>query len=143
MASEIRHAIPYGALLKSKGYAKPRETKAKARDRRPGMSAAHLECVRALPCCACGRNPRSEAHHLLQTGERGAGLRSTDRQTVPLCTACHMDLHAGGSRNEHRFFERAGIDAMALAAALWAVTGNSPSMRRVLEAHEPRPYNRT
>lgn len=63
------------------------------------------------------------------------GLRATDRHTVPLCAADHAALHAGGSRNERRFFLSRGVDALALADALWRATGDLGRMRAILEAH--------
>lgn len=135
MASEIRNERVYANFKQPKGYAKPRETKIKAAARRPGMSDAHLDCIRSLPCCVCGSRPRSEAHHLLSAGGRGMGLRATDRHTVPLCVADHQTLHAGGSRNERRFFLSRGVDALALADALWRATGDLGRMRAILEAH--------
>ena len=135
MATEIRKQVAYGSLLKpTRGT--PREKRTKARDQRPGMSDAHLDLIRSLPCCACGAQPRSEAHHLLQTGTRGMGLRSPDKYTVPLCTACHTDLHGNGSRREASWFAQHGIHApVVLALGLWDCRGNPERMPKVVEAH--------
>jgi len=135
MATEIRKEVPYGSLLKPARGA-PREKRTKARDKRPGMSSDHLDLIRSLPCCACGAQPRSDAHHLLQTNERGLGLRSTDKHTVPLCPTCHTDLHSYGSREERKWFARAGIlNPIALALGLWDCGRNRNQMLRVMEAH--------
>jgi hypothetical protein len=42
-----------------------------------------------MPCVVCGSRP-SEAHH--RTGG-GTGTKTSDRQTMPLCTAHHRQLH--------------------------------------------------
>lgn len=94
------------------------------RSSRPGMSASHLKRVRRLPCCVCCRSHPSEAHHLKQTGagERGMGLKSTDRFAIPICTLHHNQVEAIGSKNEIAWFEERGVDALALANDLWAKT---------------------
>lgn len=67
--------------------------------------AAYLDAVRALPCCACGRSAPSEAHHARDLPDHadrhlyeripGAGLRSSDRDAIPLCgpDGCHRMFH--------------------------------------------------
>lgn len=136
MPGEIKQERIYGNFKTPRGYARPREVKDRARDRRPGMSAAHLDCIRSLPCCACGALPRSDPHHLKSgTGERGMGLRSTDRFTVPLCRAHHEAVERIGSRNERRWFGGFGVDAPALADALWRASGNLDQMQKIVEAH--------
>lgn len=57
----------------------------------PARSAAHLERVRALPCCVCGRPGPSHAHH---HGPRGVGQKTSDYRTVPLCAMHHDEWHA-------------------------------------------------
>jgi len=110
--------------------------KERAADKRPGMSEKHLECIRQMPCCVTLRVPAGECHHLKGTGERGMGLRSTDRWAVPLSHDKHMELERIGSRNEVRWFQEHGIeDPHELAAALWANTGDLPRMIAVLMAH--------
>ncbi len=91
------------------------------RDARPGMSPTHLKRVRRLPCCVCRRPGPSEAHHLKQTGagERGMGLKSTDRWAVPMCNADHFLIENAGSKNEVEWFHERGVDVLGLANGLW------------------------
>lgn len=114
-----------------------------AADKRPGMSAKHLEAIRKLPCLITGRMPAGEAHHLKGTGERGIGLRSTDKWAVPLCHAVHMELEGVGSRNELAWFQgQGGIagrvsieDPHALADALWHASPDIARMTRIVIEH--------
>lgn len=109
--------------------------KPRAADKRPGMSEAHLALIRKMPCAVSLKLP-AEAHHLKGTGERGMGLRSTDRWAVPLSHDLHMDLERAGSRNEVRWFQERGIeDPHELAVALWNNTGDLGRMIKVLMAH--------
>lgn len=55
----------------------------------------YLDWLRTLPCAACGRQP-AEAHHLKGDPEMarcGVSLRASDFLAMPLCRACHSDLH--------------------------------------------------
>lgn len=102
---------------------------------REGMSAAHLDNIRLLPCCCCGGVTCITAHHLLRSGEHGTGRKSSDRWALPLCcfgsnNNCHQALHDDG--NEDRFLSSRGIDGRALATALWAERGNLESMLRIV-----------
>jgi hypothetical protein len=116
----------------------PKVKKKSAADKRDGQSERHLELIRQLPCCCCGQ-AGGEAHHLkLGTGERGMGLRSTDKWTVPMCNWEHGEVERAGSKNEWKWFERRGIACLDLAAGLWAVTGNLEAMALVMQAHRQR-----
>ncbi len=44
----------------------------------------HMLRVKALPCCLCGKEGETEAHHV-----REQGSRIGDFMTIPLCVACH------------------------------------------------------
>jgi len=59
-------------------------------------SQAYLSFVRALPCSACSTCsvPR-DAHHVigLGWGLSGMGLTAPDSFVMPLCRACHQDIH--------------------------------------------------
>lgn len=103
--------------------------------KRPGMSPEHLALIRQLPCCVTGKRPGGEAHHLKGTGERGMGLRSTDRWAVPMAHDPHMEVEAAGSRNERAWFLARGIHPTELALDLWLATGDLVRMERVLKAH--------
>lgn len=115
---------------------------AKKRAARPGNSEEHLVALRKCPCVVTLRVPAGEAHHLKMTGERGAGMRSSDKWAVPLSHVPHMELEREGSRNERRWFEKHGIDApLDLAAALWSASPDVAAMTRIILAHrkgEPR-----
>lgn len=105
--------------------------------KRPGMSADHLTSIREMPCCACKNGPGGEAHHLkADTGERGMGLRSTDRWTVPLCRNHHDEVERAGTRNERSWFAKVNIEPALLAHDLWINTGDFARMVRVLLAHK-------
>lgn len=132
---EIRKARVYG------NFKQPRrerlKKKTRAADKRPGMSAKHLSYVRQMPCAVCLRMPAGTCHHLKsETGERGMGLRSTDKWAVPLCFADHESVERVGSRNELRWFRDNGIeDPHGLALALWGSSGDLPKMVKILMAH--------
>lgn len=131
MASEIRKEPVYGNF-RIRGPKKKKERKA---DSRHGMSEDHLALIRKLPCCITGRVPAGEAHHLKATGERGMGLRSTDRWAVPMAHDSHMEVERAGSRNELGWFKARGIDAIDLATSLWLATGDLPKMTKIVIAH--------
>lgn len=116
---------------------KAKRIKPSAAEKRDGMSDAHLAAIRKCPCVACLRVPAGEAHHLKHgTGERGAGMRSTDRWATPLCRTHHEDVERAGSRNEPAVFARWGVeDAMQLASDLWRASPSVPSMTRIVIAH--------
>lgn len=97
---------------------------------REGMSSAHLKLIRALPCIVTGTVGGVDAHHLLKSGEHGMGRKSSDRWAVPLRADQHRALHDFG--NEDEWFAERGIDARALAKALWASTGDIAAMWRIV-----------
>lgn len=107
-----------------------------AAEKRPGMSAKHLEAIRKLPCCVSGRMPGGTVHHLKGTGERGAGQKSTDKWGVPLCWFKHEELERQGSRNEVAWFQKHGIeDPHALADALWHASPDVARMTKIVIEH--------
>lgn len=111
------------------------------REERPGMSPEHLALIRKLPCCITLRMPGGEAHHIKDTPdkERGMGLRSTDRWTVPMSHEAHVyGVELAGTRNELKWFKDRGIDALELAKALWGATGNLTKMTAIVIEHHQR-----
>lgn len=76
----------------------------------------YLHAVRCCDCCACGRYQPSEAHHCkdvppydeqgLYTRLPGMGMRSGDRDAIPLCARCHRMYHL----NKPKFHEKYGPD---------------------------------
>ena len=107
----------------------------KAASKRPGMDRAHLAMIRTLPSCISGRQP-CDPHHLRVKGERGVGLKATDKWAVPLTRDEHDEVHKVGSRKEEAWFAARGIsNCYELASALWAAGKSRDLMLRVLEAH--------
>jgi hypothetical protein len=113
------------------------------RPKREGMDRDHLKNVRELLCLICDPKPgaldgtwKVHAHHLRHTGRAGTGLKSPDKDAVPLCWAHHDarspydSIHKAG--DEDAYFRRHGIDGRAVASALWAVRGDLEGMRRVI-----------
>lgn len=70
---------------------------------RTARDAKYLAWLRTLPCCACHRPPPSEASH---HGRRGIGLKASDHEALPLCSACHRAHHDQGSIPLIRHLER-------------------------------------
>ena len=105
--------------------------------KRPGKDPKHLANIRELPCCVCGAAPPSECHHVKQgTGERGMGLRSSDKWALPLCNEHHINgVERAGSRNEIAWFQARGIEPLTLARALWASKSCLEAMRNIIETH--------
>lgn len=126
----------FGNFKPPKGYAREKRTNSQTYKDRPGMSPAHLVCIRKLRCCVCGARPPVEAHHLKQgTNARGMGLRSPDKFAVPLCPYCHGEVERAGSKNEQKWFEGRGLDALLLADALYRSTGELDRLQKIVLAH--------
>jgi hypothetical protein len=85
----------------------------------------HLKFVAAQPCLVCGRTP-CDPHHIKFAEQRAMGRRVSDRFTVPICRLHHRELHRRG--NERAWWQRLGIDPLAIAAALWAKTHSVASL---------------
>lgn len=118
--------------------AKEKRNHKSAYERREGNSKVHKRAIIACPCCVCGKLAPSEPHHLKQgTGERGAGMRSTDKYLVPLCHEHHIHgVERVSSSQEAAFFKKHGIpEPLDLAAALHAASPNVVQMHRIIEAH--------
>ena len=79
----------------------------------------HLRFVASQPCLVCGRSP-SDSHHIKFAEQRAMGRKVSDRFTVPLCRLHHRELHRRG--NERAWWQIHGIDPLAVAARLWALT---------------------
>jgi len=122
--------------------------------KRQGMSTHHLTLVRQLPCAVCRTYTGTvQAHHLCIKGERGVGMRASDKWAIPLCAECHFQLHQNGSRIHNGWLRDRGVDGEGLSAALWEVsqkpqTGSLyarsdqygdkvDSMRSIVFSHEP------
>ncbi len=79
----------------------------------------HLRFVARRPCLACGRTP-CDPHHIKFAEQRAMGRKVSDRFTVPLCRLHHRELHRRG--NERAWWQSYGVDPLAVAARLWAMT---------------------
>lgn len=104
--------------------------------KRDRAARPHVELVKLLPCAVCGRPGPGDAHHLMRGVERGMGLTAAGRYTIPLCRAHHDEAQRHGDP-EAVLMKRHGVDARALAEALWAVSGDIGAMQRVaFRAHQ-------
>jgi len=63
----------------------------------------HLQKIKSLPCCVCGDNAPSEAHHVRQ---------ESAYYCVPLCVDCHRDIH--GMKRVWKVMKLDQLDALAL-----------------------------
>ena len=76
------------------------------KDRDDGRDPAHLDRVRALPCCICdawglAQTTPTEAHHCIHG--RHSQRRTPDRMAIPLCKRHHDELHAGKAQWRMRY----------------------------------------
>jgi hypothetical protein len=106
------------------------------RRKRPrATNAAHLKFIRGLPCLICGSRKDIQAAHIRSRsavyGKRGtgAGEKSSDHWTLPLCREHHASQHQG---NELEFWARYGIDPFAVALALFAASGDEDAGEIIL-----------
>lgn len=98
---------------------------------REGMSKEHLRWIKTLPCCVC-TNPANDSHHLkkgIDNMPKGMGRKHADRWAVPVCRHHHDQAEAG---DDEAYFRFVGIDARALANALWKVSGDTDAAHRLL-----------
>src|SRR5271163_1512909 len=85
----------------------------RVRDREHVRQVAHQSCL------VCGRKP-CDAHHLRFAQTRALGRKVSDEFTVPLCRGHHRELHRHG--DESRWWQKAAIDPITAARALWLET---------------------
>lgn len=57
---------------------------------KPARDMAHMGRVAQLPCVICSAQP-VQVHHCIHG--RYSQRRASDHETIPLCPACHDDLH--------------------------------------------------
>ena len=138
----MAYQVPRETMLANFKPTRTQKMRAKAahdpRANRDGDCEKHRAAVRTLPCSipSCNRVGGVDPHHLKQTGERGAALRSPDKYAVPLCREHHEEIERAGSKNELRWFEVRGIEVLGLAAALWGIRGNAGAMARIIIANK-------
>jgi hypothetical protein len=83
----------------------------------------HVRDVAKQPCLVCGRQ-LSDAHHLRFAQSRALGRKVSDEFTVPLCRGHHREVHRYG--DEAAWWQKAGVDPIAAARALWLETHPLP-----------------
>lgn len=103
------------------------------RFRTPGQSRKHLDWLETLPCIVTGIEPCGDAHHLLGNLDglpKGTGRKNRDKDAVPVIRQIHDEAHDSG--NDDAYFRAKGLDARAIAAALWRVSGDSAAGMRII-----------
>ena len=71
----------------------------------------YLRHVREWPCLSCDLYHHSIAHHVqFAEGHKAMALKVSDEWAVPLCTPCHVDLHASG--DERLWWDLRGTDPL-------------------------------
>ena len=83
----------------------------------------HIRHVIKQPCLICGRRP-SDPHHLRFAQLRALGRKVSDEFTVALCRVHHREVHHCG--DEAAWWQKAGIDPIVSARALWLRTHPLP-----------------
>lgn len=61
----------------------------------PERDSEYLNYVRSLPCICCGKQHRSDAHHLKDNRLGGISQKSPDWSAMPLCHECHLCIAHG------------------------------------------------
>jgi hypothetical protein len=89
----------------------------------------HIRHVIKQPCLICGRRP-SDPHHLRFAQLRALGRKVSDEFTVALCRVHHREVHHCG--DEAAWWQKAGIDPMVSARALWLRTHPLPPTRTMI-----------
>jgi hypothetical protein len=89
----------------------------------------HIRHVIKQPCLICGRRP-SDPHHLRFSQLRALGRKVSDEFTVALCRVHHREVHHCG--DEAAWWQKAGIDPMVSARALWLRTHPLPPTRTMI-----------
>ena len=118
------------------------EAFSRLRPKRPRQrSGDHLKFIRSLPCVICGSRGNVQAAHIrmasLVHGKRqiGAGEKSSDKWTTPLCSEHHIEQHAGG---EAEFWKRHALDPFFIAIALYAHSGDEDAAADVISLARTR-----
>lgn len=61
----------------------------------PERDSEYLDYVRSKPCICCGKQHRSDAHHLKDNRLGGISQKSPDWSAMPLCHNCHLAIAHG------------------------------------------------
>lgn len=71
---------------------------------KPERDEEYLEYVRTRPCMCCGKQHRSDAHHLKDNRLGGISQKSPDWTALPLCHECHLAIaHGTGWKDAMRW----------------------------------------
>jgi hypothetical protein len=89
----------------------------------------HIRHVIKQPCLICGRRP-SDPHHVRFAQLRALGRKVSDKFTVALCRVHHREVHHCG--DEAAWWQKAGIDPIVSARALWLRTHPLPPTRTMI-----------
>ncbi len=141
MASQVREGNTIGNFKPSRVKRKKEKNRDKRKDR-PGNCERHLAAIRRMPCAIPGCNVVGcDAHHLRQTGERGAAIKSPDKYSIPLCSLVHhidqaTGVHSVGTKRELSWLKERGIDGLELAAALWNASPDDVAMFKIVMANK-------
>ena len=66
----------------------------------PEHDEDYLNYTRGLPCIVCGKQHRSDAHHLKDNRLGGISQKSPDWTALPLCHTCHLNIAHGTGYKE-------------------------------------------
>lgn len=102
----------------------------------PKRDKKHRQFIASLPCISCGRPGPNQCAHVRLGWYRGGGRPGDDR-TVPLCAerlgtmGCHAEQHKAKKPDDYWYdsaelywWTTHDIDPLAIAARLWAVSGD-------------------
>lgn len=86
----------------------------------PERDAEYLEFIRSRPCICCGKQHRSDAHHIRDTRTAGMAIKSPDWYAVPLCHDCHLAIaHGTGWKDAVKWIPIDLIDFARLCYIRW------------------------
>lgn len=96
-------------LTRNMPVRKARSTKRRTAEPR---NNAHLDWIRAKPCCVPGCQEKAEAAHVRVQSGGGMGMKPPDRYAAPACHRHHLEQHQIG----HAAFDaKYSIDMRAIA----------------------------
>lgn len=95
---------------------------------------AHLAFIRKLPSIISGRTPCEACHvrygdALRRKKTSAKGMKPDDAWTVPMTADEHRSQHDG---SEAVWWRSQGIDPLAIACALYAVSGDLEEGRKII-----------
>lgn len=101
----------------------------------------HLAFIRKLPCVVCGTRRMVEAAHVRFSdaaygkGMTPMGAKPDDRFCTPLCADDHRTgPDAQHAHDERAWWDRKGIDPLAVAAALFSCSGDEEAAELIIQA---------